>query len=169
MLVEGYLFSSNRWYIIVIIPKSLTANSFEYELNEKEEIKKMINNFLIINCTGKNNSIALKTDNKFFIKKLQNNINSNNLLVSNIINFVSKNNVKMSDKYSVIVNMGPGSYSSLRISISVAKGIHIVCGSRLYGYKSDQISEFNLENIKILIKNKQLKEKMVNPIYQTKD
>ena len=60
MLVEGYLFSSNRWYIIVIIPKSLTANSFEYELNEKEEIKKMINNFLIINCTGKNNSIALK-------------------------------------------------------------------------------------------------------------
>ena len=78
MLVEGYLFSSNRWYIIVIIPKSLTANSFEYELNEKEEIKKMINNFLIINCTGKNNSIALKTDNKFFIKKLQNNINSNN-------------------------------------------------------------------------------------------
>ena len=45
MLVEGYLFSSNRWYIIVIIPKSLTANSFEYELNEKEEIKKMINNF----------------------------------------------------------------------------------------------------------------------------
>ena len=64
MLVEGYLFSSNRWYIIVIIPKSLTANSFEYELNEKEEIKKMINNFLIINCTGKNNSIALKTDNK---------------------------------------------------------------------------------------------------------
>ena len=54
----------------------------------------------------------------------------------------------MNDKYSVIVNMGPGSYSSIRISLSVAKGIQIVCGSRLYGYKSDQLSEFNLENIK---------------------
>ena len=75
----------------------------------------------------------------------------------------------MSDKYSVIVNMGPGSFSSLRISLSVAKGIQIVYGSRLYGYKNDQISEFNLENIKILIKNKQLKDKVVNPIYQTKD
>ncbi len=126
----------------------------------------MINNFLIISCTGKNNSIGLKTNNKFFEEKLQNNINSNNLLVSNILSFISKHKVKLSDKYSIIVNMGPGSFSSLRISISVAKGIHITLGSKLYGYKSNQLSEFKLENIENLIKNKQLKNKMVNPIYQ---
>ena len=62
--------------------------------------------------------------------------------------------------------MGPGSYSSVRISLSVAKGIRIVYGSKLYGYKSDQLAEFKLENIEILIKNKQLKNKIVNPIYQ---
>ncbi|MAH90110.1 MAG: hypothetical protein CMI78_02620 [Candidatus Pelagibacter sp.] len=126
----------------------------------------MINSFLIINCTGKNNSIGLKSDNKFFKEKLQNNINSNNQLVSNIINFVKKYKVKLSDKYSIIVNMGPGSYSSIRISLSVAKGIQIVLGSKLYGYKNNQLSEFKLENIEILIKNKQLKNKMINPIYE---
>ena len=126
----------------------------------------MINNFLIISCTGKNNLIGLKHDNKFFKEKLQNNINSNNLLVSNIISFTKKHKVKLNNKYSIIVNMGPGSYSSLRISLSVAKGIQIVHGSKLYGYKSDQLSELKLENIEILIKNKQLENKMVNPIYQ---
>ncbi len=126
----------------------------------------MINNFLIISCTGKNNLIGLKSDNKFFKEKLQNNINSNNLLVSNIISFADKHEVKLSNKYSIIVNLGPGSYSSLRISLSVAKGIQIVHGSKLYGYKSDQLSELKLENIEILIKNKQLKNKMVNLIYQ---
>ena len=126
----------------------------------------MISNFLIISCTGKNNSIGLKSDNKFFKEKLQNNINSNNLLVSNIISFTNKYKVKLSSKYSIIVNMGPGSYSSIRISLSVAKGIQIVLGSKLYGYKSDQLAELNLENIEILIKNKQLKDKMINPIYQ---
>ena len=126
----------------------------------------MINNFLIISCTGKNNSIGLKSDNKFFIEKLQNNINSNNQLVSNIINFAKRCKVKLSEKYSIIVNMGPGSFSSIRISLSVAKGIQIVLGSKLYGYKNNQLSEFKLENIEILIKNKQLKNKMVNPIYQ---
>ena len=126
----------------------------------------MINNFLIISCTGKNNSIGLKSNNKFFKEKLQNNINSNNQLVSNIIRFTNKYKVKLNNKYSLIVNMGPGSYSSLRISLSVAKGIQIVYGSKLYGYKSDQLTEFKLENIEILIKNKQLKNKMVNPIYK---
>ncbi len=65
--------------------------------------------------------------------------------------------------------MGPGSFSSLRISLSVAKGIQIVHGSKLYGFKSDQLSEFKLENIEILIKNKQFKNKAVNPIYQLKE
>ncbi len=125
----------------------------------------MINNFLIISCTGKNNSIGLKSDNKFFKEKLQNNINSNNLLVSNIISFAEKHEVELSNKYSIIVNLGPGSYSSLRISLSVAKGIQIAHGSKLYGYKSDQLSELKLENIEILIKNKQLKNKMINLIY----
>ena len=126
----------------------------------------MINNFLIISCTGKNNSIGLKSDNKFFKEKLQNNINSNNQLVSNIINFAKKYKVKFSEKYSIIVNMGPGSYSSIRISLSVAKGIQIVLGSKLYGYKNNQLSEFKLENIEILIKNKLLENKLINPIYQ---
>ena len=126
----------------------------------------MINNFLIINCTGKNNSIGLKSDHKFFKVKLQNNINSNNLLVSNIISLIKKHKVKLSSKYSIIVNMGPGSYSSIRISLSVAKGIQIVHGSKLYGYKSNQLPELKLENIEILIKNKQLENKIVNPIYQ---
>ena len=126
----------------------------------------MINNFLIISCTGKNNLIGLRLNNKFFKEKLQNNINSNNLLVSNIISFTDKYRVKLSKKYSIIVNLGPGSYSSIRISLSVAKGIQIVCGSKLYGYKNDQLSEFKLEKIKNLIKNKQLKDKMIKPIYQ---
>ncbi len=126
----------------------------------------MINNFLIISCTGKNNLIGLKIDNKFFKEKLQNNINSNNLLVSSILGFTNKHKVKLNNKYAVIVNMGPGSFSSLRISLSVAKGIKIVHGSKLYGFKSDQLSELNLENIEILIKNNLLQNKMINPIYK---
>ena len=61
--------------------------------------------------------------------------------------------------------MGPGSYSSIRISLSVSKGSKLH-GSKLYGYKSNQLPELKLENIEILIKNKQLENKMVNPIYQ---
>ena len=42
-------------------------------------------------------------------------------------------------------------------------------GSKLYGYKNYQLSELKLENIENLIKNNQLENKMVNPIYQHED
>ena len=126
----------------------------------------MINNFLIISCTGQNNLLGIKYNNKFYKKKLQNNIRSNNLLVNNIISFIRENKVKLNNKYSIIVNIGPGSYSSLRISLAVAKGIKIVYGLDLYGFKNTDLHELNLENIEILIKNKQLENNLINPIYQ---
>ena len=126
----------------------------------------MIKDFLIINCTGKNNSLGLNVNNKSFIEKFQNNISSNSQLVNNIIKFITKYKVKLNNNFSVIINLGPGSYSALRISLSVAKGIKIVHRTKLYGYKNSHLSELKLENIKILIKNKQLENKMLKPIYQ---
>ena len=126
----------------------------------------MINNFLIISCTGQNNLLGIKYNNKFYKKKLQNNIRSNNLLVNNIISFIREYKVKLNNKYSILVNIGPGSYSSLRISLAVAKGIKIVYGLDLYGFKNTDLHELNLENIEILIKNKQLENYLINPIYQ---
>tara|TARA_Y100001970_G_C13623336_1_gene550630 strand:- start:73 stop:468 length:396 start_codon:yes stop_codon:yes gene_type:complete len=129
----------------------------------------MINNFLIINCTGKNNSIGVKINNKFFKEKLQKNIQANNLLVSNIISFNNKYGVKLDDKYAILVNLGPGSYSSIRVSLSVAKGIKIVHGSKIFGYNNDQLSDLSLENIENLIKNKHLEDKFIKPIYDDRN
>ena len=155
--------------IIAITPKSWSVASEEYSFdNGKIYINTviMINNFLIISCTGQNNLLGIKYNNKFYKKKLQNNIRSNNLLVNNIISFIREYKVKLNNKYSIIVNIGPGSYSSLRISLAVAKGIKIVYGLDLYGFKNTDLHELNLENIEILIKNKQLENNLINPIYQ---
>ena len=126
----------------------------------------MIKNFLIINFTGKNNLIGLKVNDKFLVKKFQDDIKSSNSLVVNISKFFSINKVKMNNKFSILVNLGPGSFSAIRIAISVAKGIKIVYGSALYGYKDNLVTVFSLENIQKLIKNKQLEDKMIKPIYK---
>ena len=64
--------------------------------------------------------------------------------------------------FSVIVNIGPGSFSGIRISLAVAKGIKITKGSKLYGYKDHDLGEFNLKNIEILIKNKLIENRKSN-------
>ena len=107
----------------------------------------MIKDFLIINCTGKNDSIGLRIDNNFFIQEFQTNIKGNEMLVSNILKFLKKNNVEISRDFSIIVNIGPGSFSTIRTSLAVAKGIKISKGARLYGYKNSTLAEFKLKNI----------------------
>ena len=94
----------------------------------------MIRDFLIINCTGKNNSIALKVDNKFFFKKLQTILIKNEMLALDILTFFKENNVEINKNFSLIVNSGPGSFSGIRISLAVAKGIQLVSKANIYSY-----------------------------------
>ena len=125
----------------------------------------MIKNFFIINFTGKNDSIGLKVDNNFFVKKLQTNIRKNDLLVNSVFGLISEKKVKIDKNFSILVNIGPGSFSGIRISIAAAKGIKIATGANIYGYKDKDLSDFNLKNIELLIKKNLIQNKLINPIY----
>lgn len=125
----------------------------------------MIGNFLIINFTGNNNILGLRIDKKFIVKKIQNNSNTNEILVNKITDFLKKNKIKIDKSFSIIVNQGPGSFSSIRVSLAVAKGIKISTGANLFGFKDMQLRDFNLENIEELINKNLLENKLINPVY----
>ena len=125
----------------------------------------MIKNFLVINCTGKNNVIALRINNNFFFKKLQTNMRSNELLVNNIFSFTKQKKANVDKNFSVIVNLGPGSFSSIRIAIAVAKGIKISSGAKLYGYRDEDLVNFNARNIGLLVKKKLIQNNLIKPVY----
>ena len=46
-------------------------------------------------------------------------------IISDILDFLKYHNVKLDKNFSVIINQGPGSFSSIRISLAVAKGLKI--------------------------------------------
>tara|TARA_B100002051_G_C16636919_1_gene586457 strand:- start:496 stop:936 length:441 start_codon:yes stop_codon:yes gene_type:complete len=135
------------------------------EGNKKTINKHMIKDFLIINCTGKDNLVGLRVHNNFYIHKIQNSINKKDALTGNIIDFLKKNNTNIDKNFSIIVNCGPGSFSVIRTSLAVAKGIRISKGSKLYGYNNSLLTEFNLKNIEILIEKNLLENKLIKPVY----
>ena len=125
----------------------------------------MINNFLIINCIGKDDKLGLRINKDFFIHKLKKVKNNNDKRVFEIINFLKSHNAKIDDNFSVIVNQGPGSFSGIRISLAVAKGLEISKKVQLYGYNNEDLREFNQENINKLLKSKLSEKKLIKPIY----
>ena len=79
----------------------------------------MIKDFLIISCTGKNDKIGLKINNKFFIHNFEAKIKNNEILASTILNLTKKHKTNIDENLSVLVNIGPGMFSSLRAALSV--------------------------------------------------
>ena len=125
----------------------------------------MINNFLIINCIGKDDKLALAINKEFFIHNLKTKNSSNENLVKEILDFLDVHNAVLDETFSVIINQGPGSFSSIRISLAVAKGLIISRNIKLYGYKDIDLKQFNQENIEILLREKLVEKKLIKPIY----
>ncbi len=125
----------------------------------------MIKDFIILNCIGKDDKIGLRINENFYIHELEYRINKNDQLVSNILNLVKKYKVNINDKFSIIVNIGPGSFSSIRTALSVAKGIKISKNINIYGFRNSDLKQFDRVNIELLIGKSLIQNKLIKPIY----
>ena len=125
----------------------------------------MIKNFLIISCIGKNDKIGLKVNDNFFIHEFNSKSKNNDQLVISILNLVKKHKVNFNSDFSILVNFGPGSFSSIRVSLAVAKGIKLSKKTTIYGFKDSDLGQFNPANIDLLIKNNLVQKNLIKPSY----
>ena len=81
------------------------------------------------------------------------------------MNFLNSHEVKLDENFSVIVNQGPGSFSGVRISLAVAKGLEISKNVRLFGFKNSDLVKFNQENVEKLLSRNLIEKKLIKAIY----
>ena len=96
----------------------------------------MNKNFLVLDFTGLSKNIVFKFKDKFFINKIKTDSNNNQEIIDDILNLIKRANIKTKEKFDVLVNLGPGSFSGIRISLSVAKGIKLIKKVNLFGFNS---------------------------------
>ncbi len=85
--------------------------------------------------------------------------------MNNIFDFIKQKKANIDKSFSIIVNIGPGSFSGIRISLAIAKGIKISKGVKLYGYKDSDLAAFNPKNIELLIQKKLIENNLIKPVY----
>ena len=124
----------------------------------------MINDFLIIDCIGEDDKLGLRINKDFFIHRFVNKKNNKNL-VQDTYNLLNFHRVNLNKNFCVIINQGPGSFSGIRASFALAKGLEISKSVRIFGYKNNDLSLFNLENIEKLINKNLVEKKLIKPVY----
>ena len=84
-----------------------------------------------------------------------------------ILDFLKKNKLNLSDINNIFINQGPGKFSSLRISISIAKAISLANKINLYGFKSQDIEKDKYTKLMELYKKGLLIKGLIKPLYSS--
>ena len=121
----------------------------------------MIN--LIIDAANEEIVFVIIADKQSYTSKHINSRENFDNFMKLLLNFINKKKFKISDIDSIFVNLGPGKFTSLRISLSVAKAITFANSADLIGFKSKDLINKNYKNLIKLNKNKSL----IKPIYSS--
>jgi len=84
-----------------------------------------------------------------------------------LFDFLNQNNINLSKISHLFVNQGPGSFSGIRTSIAVAKGLSITNKLNLYGFNSEELKGMNYMHIIDLYNEGRLTKNLINPVYSS--
>ena len=121
----------------------------------------MIN--LIIDAANEKIVFVIITGKQSYISKHANSRENFDNFMKILLKFLNIKKIKISDINRIFVNLGPGKFTSLRISLSVAKGISLANNSILIGFDSDDLINKNYNNLTKLDRNKSL----IKPVYSS--
>jgi len=82
-----------------------------------------------------------------------------------LFDFLNQNNINLSKISHLFVNQGPGSFSGIRTSIAVAKGLSITNKLNLYGFNTQDLKDMNYMNIVFLYEKGCLTKNLIKPLY----
>ena len=99
--------------------------------------------------------------NKFY-ESSKNNYEKFSIL---LFDFLNQNNINLSKISHLFVNQGTGSFSVIRTSIAVAKGLSITNKLNLYGFSSNDLNNMDYMNVISLYEKGRLTKNLIKPLY----
>jgi len=127
------------------------------------KIKNMKN--LIIDATGDNILFKIITKKESYTSNHSNSRENFDKFVILLFEFLKENNTKLEDINNILINQGPGKYSSIRASIAIAKGLSIAKNIKVYGFRKNQIDIEKYDKLFDLLQNGDLNQNLIKPIY----
>ena len=118
---------------------------------------------LIIDAANEKIVFVIIADKQSYTSKHINSRENFDNFTNLLMEFLNIKKIKIRDIKRIFVNLGPGKFTSLRISLSIAKAMCLVNTAVLIGFKSHDLINKNYKNVIKIDKNKSL----IKPLYSS--
>ena len=122
---------------------------------------------LIIDAANEKIFFSIITDTQSYTSTHANNRENFDKFINLLMIFLKKNKTKLDDVKRIFVNQGPGKFSGVRISISVAKAISLAKNITLIGFESKVLENGNYSKLLELDEKNLLIKDLIKPLYSS--
>ena len=110
--------------------------------------------------------VIIKDRQSYTTRHVNSRENFDNFMIL-LLSFLRKKKINIKKISKIFINLGPGKFTSLRISLSIAKAIALSNNAVLIGYKETDLINKNYKNLINLDKKKRIIKDLIKPIYSS--
>ena len=122
---------------------------------------------LIIDAANEKIIFKIIDNNKIYTNDYENSRKNFDRFAILLFKFLEKKMINFNFIDKVLVNLGPGKFSSIRTSISTLKALNVVYKFNLYGFSSKDVEKSDYSRVLQLLKKGKLIKNLIKPLYMS--
>tara|TARA_A100001035_G_scaffold233657_1_gene196420 strand:- start:95 stop:487 length:393 start_codon:yes stop_codon:yes gene_type:complete len=122
---------------------------------------------LIIDAANEKIIFKIIDNNKIYTNDYENSRKNFDRFAILLFKFLEKKLINFNFIDKVLVNLGPGKFSSIRTSISTLKALNVVYKFNLYGFSSKDVEKSDYSRVLQLLKKGRLIKNLIKPLYMS--
>ncbi len=130
-------------------------------------MKNKIKKYLIIDAANEKIIFKIIDNNKTYTNDYENSRKNFDRFAILLFKFLSKKMVSFDIVDKVLINLGPGKYSSIRSSISTLKALNLIYKFKIYGFSSKDVEKSDYSRVLNLLKKGKLIKNLIKPLYMS--
>ena len=130
-------------------------------------MKNKIKKYLIIDAANERIIFKIIDNNKTYTNDYENSRKNFDRFAILLFKFLNKKMIRFDIVDKVLVNLGPGKYSSIRTSLSTLKALNLIYKFKLYGFSSKEVEKYDYSRVLELLKKGKLIKKLIKPLYMS--
>ena len=120
---------------------------------------------LIIDAANEKIIFKIIDNNKIYTNDYENSRKNFDRFAILLFKFLEKKMINFDVIDKVLVNLGPGKFSSIRTSISTLKALNILYKFKIYGFSSKDVEKSDYTRVLQLLKKGKLIKNLIKPLY----